>query len=349
MRLVKQLPRRYLMMKKRKAFGISKDLNDGISQTILTAENNAGQLRYEVIPLKKIKFDPENPRQLALKPTELLSEILPSDPLQEQKKKELESLRSLANSIMKTGVRHAIEVFKDGTEYRLISGERRVLGSLLAGKLDIQARIVDARPSEYDIRYLQWIENIEREDLSTWERLQNVKQLIFAYHQHEDREITATLLKDLLGCSLPQAMTYLSILQAPPDLLSYIQNNKLTNLEKISFLAKVEEKDLRAHLLATCIENNLPLARLKAIYQDAKKNAKLAKMPIRATKGRTARRVTLGYTDQINVVKKLIELVLTQTPYPSLHSVIKDIDWNDCSAVSKAFQRLIKSMESSQL
>src|SRR5262245_19831077 len=98
-------------MTKRKVFGISKDLNEGISQTMSAVRNNAGQLRYEVIPLHKIKFDPGNPRRLAITPQEVISDALTSqDPLFERKRSEYDSLKSLACSIKKSGVRNAIEV-----------------------------------------------------------------------------------------------------------------------------------------------------------------------------------------------------------------------------------------------
>lgn len=330
-------------MAKRKVFGISKDLNEGMSQTINAVKNNAGQLRYEVIPLKRIKFDPHNPRKLAIKPEDLHNEaaIMVTDPLSDRKKRELESLKSLANSIKKQGVRNAIEVYKDGIDYRLISGERRVLASLLANKEDIQARVIDVKPTEFDIRYLQWIENIEREDLSIWERIQNVQQLVSAYTKTEQVDMTATLLKDIIGCSLPHAMTYLAILQAPDDIKDLLIENVITNLEKAAFLAKIPEVTLRKTLTQACVKGNASLAVLKKIASEKNHNKQKAS-PVRK-QGRIAQRVTLGHTHNLKVVRKLMEGVLT----PALSAKYNDnsIDWGDYTSVTKAFQRLIKVLE----
>ncbi len=338
-------------MAKRKVFGISRDLNEGISQTINAAKNNAGQLRYEVIPLTKIKFDPENPRKLAIQPTELLDEstLASVDPLFERKLKELESLRSLSNSIKRSGVRNAIEVYKDGIHYRLVSGERRVLASLIAGKDDIQARIIDNKPSEFDIRYLQWIENIEREDLSIWERIQNVRQLTTTYSIAHKVEVTASILKDILGCSLPHAMTYLAILQAPSDIQALIQQQTLTNLEKVAFLAKIENAQIRTKLAQACSKDNISLSTLKKLLQAETTASKTLPLLPKKSKGRTAKRITLGYTAKLPVAKQLIELVVSQPQFQSLAANLKIVDWEDCTSVSKAFQAVIKFMEKQSL
>lgn len=330
-------------MVKRKAFGISRDLNEGISQTVNAVKNNAGQLRYEVIPLVKINLDPENPRKLALQPHEIHRELSSQDPLFERKNKELDALKSLAASIKKTGVRNAVEVFKDGMVYRLISGERRVLASLLAGKDDIQARVLDAKPSEFDIRYLQWIENIEREDLSLCERIDNVKQLIDAHHQMQHEIVTATLLKEILGCSLPHAMTYLTVIEAPQDIQILLRNNVFTSLEKAAYLAKIADTELRLRLTEVCLNAQLSLTALRKLHQ-THLQSKAIKVAQKG-KGRVAKRVTLGFTNNTDVVKHLIELVLLQPQYQNLRSDLKAIDWTDYSSVGKHFQLLIKQLE----
>lgn len=333
-------------MNKRKAFGISRDLNEGISQTINAAKNNVGQLRYEVIPLSKIKFDPDNPRKLAISIQEIENEteLTARDPLYERKKRELESLRSLATSIKKTGVRHAVEIYKDGINYRLISGERRVLGSILAGKVDIQARVLDTKPSEFDIRYLQWIENIEREDLNIWDRIQNVRQLVTAYAAQYEVEVTATVLKDILGCSLPHAMTYLAILKAPADIKALLIENAITNLEKAALLAKVQDSMLREKLVKKCLSENISLAGLKKIIQlEQKTEIEIKRLLV--TKPRATKRVMLGDTDQVIVVKHLLELILKNNQTDKLHEILADIDWNNLASVSKGFQVVIKFLE----
>jgi ParB-like chromosome segregation protein Spo0J len=65
---------------------------------------------------------------------------------------------------------------------------------------------------------LQWIENNEREDLSLKERLGNLEAAIKEYTKmHPDIVITATILKDIISISLPQATYYMALISAPSD------------------------------------------------------------------------------------------------------------------------------------
>ena len=162
-------------MTKRKKFGISKVLTDSLSQTVKIANSNAGTLRYEIVPIDRIELDPSNPRNFLIQKEDVLSGLDSNDNLYIKKKKEVESLDSLKNSILKKGILNPVWIYKYGTNYRLIMGERRILASLLAGNVDIPAKILDERPLDTDLRLLQWIENLERSDLTLWERIVNIK------------------------------------------------------------------------------------------------------------------------------------------------------------------------------
>src|SRR3990167_6261347 len=158
-------------MAKKKVFTIGNALSQGLEETIESAQNYSSELRIDVIPLKKIELDPANPRNMALTMIDVQSGISDSDKERTRKMVELESLHSIANSIKTQGIINPVTVYKHGDKYRLIAGERRTLASILAGKTDIQAKILDSQPDELKISLLQWIENIERSDLSLWERL----------------------------------------------------------------------------------------------------------------------------------------------------------------------------------
>ena len=50
----------------KKAFTIRGNLAEGLDETIQSAQSYSGELHVEVIPLRKIALDPDNPRDLAL-------------------------------------------------------------------------------------------------------------------------------------------------------------------------------------------------------------------------------------------------------------------------------------------
>ena len=148
-------------MAKKKVFSIGRALSQGLEETIESAQNYSSELRIDVIPLKKIELDPANPRDLALTIEDVQSGINDADKEKMRKLAELNSLQSIASSIKTQGIINPITVYKYGEKYRLIAGERRSLASIIAGKTDIQAKILDDKPDELKISLLQWIENIE--------------------------------------------------------------------------------------------------------------------------------------------------------------------------------------------
>ena len=113
---------------------------------------NVTQMHYDLMSIDIIKPDPSNPRNLLLTPDNLKNEIDPLDENYRIKKRELEKLLELSKSIKVVGVRNAIEVYKVDNYYRIISGERRYLASILAEQTHIPVRIVE-RPNRlnYDI------------------------------------------------------------------------------------------------------------------------------------------------------------------------------------------------------
>lgn len=323
----------------KKVFNLSKSLEEGISKTISTAKNNIGQLRYEVIPISRVNIDPNNPRMLSVDPSSLKNEVLETDPLYEKKKDEIEKLQSLANSIKKVGVRHAIEVYKNGSNYNLISGERRVLASILAGKEEIQARILDNNPTELDLKLLQWIENIEREDLNLNEKIENVAQLIKAYTSGNNGEkVNTVVLSEILGCSRQHAATLLAILDAPPLVTDYIKQGKVTNLEKAALLSRTKDSTILKLLLDACL-NGFSLENLKKLATNKDRNRENNK------KGRPITRIKLGYTSNTLLIKRIIESILSLENYSHYRNGFVNIKWESHENVNYAFKKLISVME----
>src|SRR6185312_9430011 len=173
-------------MKKR--FSLPSSIDSEISGTIDLVRNNIGTLNYKIVPLSAIEFDPNNPRELSITREDLPNGPALDDPFYEKKLEEFESLKQISETIKKYGVRNAVEIYKFGTGYRLIHGERRCLGSILAGKTEIQAKILDEKPNSFDIRLLQLIENIQREDLTLYETLNNIKQEVHEYRMNIEGE-----------------------------------------------------------------------------------------------------------------------------------------------------------------
>ena len=71
----------------KKSFKIKGNLAEALDDTVNSAKNNAGELHIEIIPLRKIELDPDNPRDLALSFDDLYTGLSNNTNLFERKNK----------------------------------------------------------------------------------------------------------------------------------------------------------------------------------------------------------------------------------------------------------------------
>jgi len=334
-------------MAKKKSFAISSNLTQALTETATAASTYSGQLHIEIIPLHKIELDPENPRDLLLNFNDLAHGFSKTDPEYERKKNEQESLQSLVHSIKEQGIINPVVVYKNGDKYRLVAGERRTLASTLAGKKDIQAKILDKKPDELKLSLLQWVENIEREDLSLWERIRNLEKILIGYSHNQQTTltaITATHLSSLISCSIQLAANYKSVIEASEKLRDAIEANLIKNLDKASFIAKapLEAQDL---LIEECIKGK-SLTALKSILAQKELLKKLTKP--KESRGRQSSRVNFGMTKNIKVAKLIIKALLESSHLPHLKTNLKEIDWEDYGQVNESFKIILKLLEKTE-
>jgi len=331
-------------MAKKKSFSLGNSITQALTDTVAAASNYAGELHIEVIPLRKVELDDENPRELALNTYDLLNGISPNDAQRSKKQLEAKSLESMANSIRTHGVINPVTVYKKQEKYRIIAGERRTLASIMAEKDDIPAKILTSRPDVLQLSLLQWIENVEREDLSLWERLTNLEKIVNAHakqHQKVVEHVTPTELSQLIGCSLQQAINYMHIINASDKLRSMLRDNKITNIEKAAVIAKAPSK-LEDSLIQASI-TGATLKELKKLSQH--KAPTILEVTKKQRRGRQHTRINFGSTKKPHVAKIIIQSVLKNNDYDRLFRHLGEIEWNDYKSVSDAFQKIISKLE----
>lgn len=334
-------------MTKKKRFGVSQALSRGLSETINVVENNTGVFRNVIVPLSRIELDPDNPRKLAISLSEVFNGINKNDVLYDRKYAELERLKELASTIASSGLINPIVVYKRNELYRVVAGERRCLASILAGKLEIEARVYNEKPKGFELKLIQWIENTAREDLSLEERIANIQDIITEYqHQHSDMVLSATFLKNIMGLSLPQATYYLSVLQAPDDVKHHIENGNIRSLDKAAIICAVNSKEVRQEALQACIDgcSLKELRKIVARGKQAIKEQSKAKI-VSAKRGRATSRINLGFTLNTNVIQTLVESVVNRMEYKQYAQVFSKVDWQHLDQTSKAFKKLIEILE----
>lgn len=325
-------------MAKRKTFNIGNSLKQALTDTVVSAQNYKGELHIEVLPLRLVELDPDNPRELSLSFTDMLDGLSKIHPDFDKKNKDFKSLETLSESIKDQGIINPIMVYKHGENYRLIAGERRTLASLRAGKVDIPARILNEKPDALKLSLLQWAENIEREDLALWERIKNLKQIYTAYlktHNKSPDQITAQELSELVSCSIQQANNYRALFNCSQKLSAVIRANLIKNIEKAALIAKAP-KDLEEELIKQCVEG-ATLKNLKNIIKANKTKPE--------KKEKKQKEVNFGNTPSLNVAKLIIESVLSNHACSEITKSFKDMKMNSHTEITKTFKQLIKSLE----
>ena len=322
----------------KKEFKIGSSLAEALDETVKTATNNIGELYVEIISLQKIDVDPDNPREFLLTFDDLLNGVSKSDPYNTQKKREQDSLDGIAKSIKNHGIINPITVYKNEQRYKLIAGERRSLGSLLAGETTIPARIMVKKPNPFELSLIQWIENIERDDLSLWERLRNLEKIIKNYNQNKSstkEKITPVKLAKILGCSIQQGINYLHILNGSAELLENIKIGNIKNIDKAAFIGK-SDPDIQPALIKACIAGTT-LKNLKSIAQPHDK--------IEHKPKKKSAQIILGSTEKSEVLKTLIELTVKESQFAALKIDIEKINWADNNSISAGFKNFISGLE----
>lgn len=329
----------------KKSFAISAALKQGLEESFDAAMNYSGNLHVENIPLSRIELDPNNPRTMFITIEDLNGNIQDNDPLYAEKVNDKAQLESLSNSIKEQGIINPILVYKYIDNYRLVAGERRTLASILAGKDEISAKILDEKPTELKTRLLQWVENIERTDLSLSDRLDNLDMILNAHARlsgETKSDITITTISKLIGCTKPHAINLKAVLTADNEIRMLIKENKIKNLEKASVIASAGSEELRKRLISACLDG-MSLKNLKVLASDVSAISIKHKSPSKL--GRKPTIVKFNIAKNPSVIKLIIDSILNTKEASHLSSVFKHINYNDHASVAEAFNGLIKKLE----
>jgi len=315
-----------------------------ITRSLDIVNKYAGELSIDVLPLDKIELDPENNRILALTLKDAINGINPLDKNLEQKKKDLKSLESLANTIKENQLINPILVYRFGNKCRLIAGERRTLASAIAGKKEIIARIAAERPQGKKLRVLQWIENNERVDLSLAERIANIEAIANEFFLESSqsqnlKNLTAKMLSDLTQMSITQSRRYLIMLQAKPDIKQAILEGKLENIKLIELICLTSDESYQTQLLNAALAGETVPNMIKL-----KKNLESNSLP-RKIRPRNRGLVSIGKikTDIAKIIIDSLKSSNLIAPHivNEIDGLTKDVEWQDNFSVEDIFKKII--------
>ena len=164
------------------------------------------------------------PEEEQMQETDMMKElkITEIEPNKDQARKHFnqEALEELAESIKEFGLIQPIVVAKKDGYYSIIAGERRWRASKLAGLKKIPAIIRE--DDEKKNTRISLIENLQREDLTPYEKAIGIKSLMQAY------DLTQEEVAKQLGKSRSAIANSLRILNLEPRVLEMAKEGKLT-------------------------------------------------------------------------------------------------------------------------
>jgi len=325
-------------MSKRKKFVASSANLQGMSDSIRMVKDRDSRYQDASVLLAYIIPDEDNPRKLLINDEDIINGLSKSDNDYAIKLNELEMIKTLANSIKRSGLINPVTIYRLGeNKYQIVAGECRFLAFLYLGKNTIPARIFHIKPNEYELKLIQWEENTKRKDLSLYERLDNIASLLETYKSvNPDSKLNSSTIREITGLSTSQSEYYYAILRGPEIVRKAIKTGSINSLDKAYFLVSRQlnvEDRLKAMAL---VERGATLNELRSKFIGRVKNSKSAK---------PNHKVLLGSTQHPAVVKEIIELFLTQAAYQHIKPKFNHINWDDYQAVSVAFKGLVSTIE----
>ncbi len=179
------------------------------------------------------------------------------------------ALKELSDSIRIHGVIQPITVRSIGTKkYQLISGERRLRASKMAGLKEIPAYVRNANDQE--MLEIALIENIQREDLNAMEIAIHYRRLL------DECNLTHESLADRLGKDRSSVTNYLRLLKLPPDIQRGLKE-KVISMGHARALVTLEDPVAQIAVYKETVDRNLSVREVEALvrsYQPKKASQK---------------------------------------------------------------------------
>ena len=189
-----------------------------------------------------------------------------ANPFQPRTNFEAVALQELSDSIREQGIIQPVTVRKLGYDkYQLISGERRLKASKMAGMEYIPAYIRIA--NDQAMLEMALVENIQRENLDAIEIAISYKRLI------DECSLTQEQLSDRVSKNRSTVTNYLRLLKLPPDIQIGIRDNKIT-MGHARALINIDDVATQIALYKEIIDSEHSVRKAEEMARDANSNRK---------------------------------------------------------------------------
>ena len=191
--------------------------------------------------------------------------LIETNPFQPRTEFDETDLRELAQSIKEQGVIQPVTVRKLGyNKYQLISGERRLRASKMAGLTKIPAFIRVANDEQ--MLELALIENIHRENLNAIEVAISYQRLI------DECSLTQEEVSEKVGKSRSAVANFLRLLKLPPEIQLAIRDGHIS-MGHARALININDKEEQLKLLQQIIMDEMTVRQTEEMADKAKGKA----------------------------------------------------------------------------
>ena len=186
------------------------------------------------------------------------------NPYQPRTEFDKEALQELSESIKLQGLIQPITVRKAGSNaYQLISGERRLRASKLAGLTEIPAYVRTA--NDQQMLEMALIENIQRENLNSIEVALSFQRML------DECNLKQEELGERVSKNRSTVTNYLRLLKLPPAIQASIRDNQISMGHAKAILG-LEEVDKQLYVHKEIISKGLSVRKAEELVRDIQKS-----------------------------------------------------------------------------
>lgn len=200
---------------------------------------------------------------------ELAIELIDANPFQPRDTFDSELLEELAESIRQVGIIQPITVKQqDDGRYTLISGERRLRASKLAGLDKVPVFIREANDESMLVMAL--MENIQRDDLNAIAVAQSYQRLM------DEFQFTQENLSQRIGKNRSTIANYLRLLKLPAKIQMGIRDGKIS-MGHARALINIEDTETQLMIYDQTLEWDFSVRKVEEVVRELKEDEKVVK------------------------------------------------------------------------
>ena len=209
---------------------------ENVTKILDDIENNNEGQEQMMLPVDQIRPNPYQPRK-----------VFDKDALQE-----------LSESIQQHGVFTPILVKKSISGYELVTGERRLRASKMAGLDTIPAILVDF--DDQQMMEIALLENVQREDLNIIEEAKAYDQLIKRLNYTQEQ------LAHRIGKSREHITNTLRLLKLPEDVQNYVVAKQLS-MGHVRALLGLKDEDMMRKVARQAIAQGMSVRKVEQLVK----------------------------------------------------------------------------------